>query len=122
MQNLNIAVNDRVWPDFHVGRMSNWGMVYAIETSSPRLVWTKYESYILHTSAAIYTFQNLNTGINDKVWPDLDLGEGQTEEGVCTTERSYPKLGVGQTLKQHLEYFSSNEHFSKLKRKTPIWV
>ena len=26
MQNLNIAVNDRVWPDFDVGRMSNWGM------------------------------------------------------------------------------------------------
>ena len=41
--------------------------VYAIETSSLRLVWTKYESYILHTSAAMYTFQNLNTGINDKV-------------------------------------------------------
>ena len=44
-----------------------------IETSSLRLVWMKHESYILHTSAAMYTFQNLNTGINDKVWPDLDL-------------------------------------------------
>ena len=50
--------------------------VYAIETSSLRLVWTKYEScilhaeslrlvwtkyesYILHTSADMYTFQNL---------------------------------------------------------------
>ena len=76
MQNLNIAVNDRVWPDFDVGRKSNWGIVYnyATETSSLRLVWTKYESYILHTSAAMYTFQNLNTGINDRVWPDLDLG------------------------------------------------
>ena len=41
--------------------------VYAIETSSLRLVWMKHESYILHTSAAMYTFQNLNTGINDKV-------------------------------------------------------
>ena len=29
----------------------------------------KYESYILHTSAAMYTFQNLNTAINDKVRP-----------------------------------------------------
>ena len=48
--------------------------VYAIETSSLRLVWTKYESYILLTSAAMYTYQNLNTGINDKVSPDLDLG------------------------------------------------
>ena len=25
--------------------------VYAIETSSPRLVWTKYESYILHAES-----------------------------------------------------------------------
>ena len=52
----------------------------------------------------------------------LTLAEGQTEEGVCTIERSYPKVGVGQTLKQHLEYFSSYEHFSKLKRKTHTWV
>ena len=30
MQNLNlyIAVNERVWLDFDVGRMSNWGMGY----------------------------------------------------------------------------------------------
>ena len=58
--------------------------VYAIEMSSLRLVWTKYESYIinaephwliwtkyesyiLHTSAVMYTFQNLNTAVNDKV-------------------------------------------------------
>ena len=47
----------------------------------------------------------------------LTKAEGQTEEGVCIIERSYPKVGVGQTLKQHLEYFSSYEHFSKLKRK-----
>ena len=33
--------------------------VYAIETSSLRLVWMKNESYILHTSAAIYTFSKL---------------------------------------------------------------
>ena len=51
--------------------------VYAIETSSIRLVWTKYESYILHTSAVMYTFQNLNRAVNDKVWPDLDLGRRQ---------------------------------------------
>ena len=49
--------------------------VYAIETSSLRLVWMKHESYILQSSAAMYTFQNLNTGINDKVWPDLDQGK-----------------------------------------------
>ena len=30
MQNLNIAVNDRVWPDFDVGQMSNWGMGYRV--------------------------------------------------------------------------------------------
>ena len=57
--------------------------VYAIETSSLRLVWTKYEryilhaeslrlvwtnyeSYILHTSAVMHTFQNLNTAVNNK--------------------------------------------------------
>ena len=34
---------------------------------------------------------------------------------MCTIERSCPKVGVGQTLKQHLEYFSSYENFSKLK-------
>ena len=28
MQNLNIAVYNRVWPDFYVWRMSNWGMGY----------------------------------------------------------------------------------------------
>ena len=56
--------------------------VYAIETSSLRLVWRKYESYILHaesltlvwtkyksyilcTSAVMYIFQNLNTAVND---------------------------------------------------------
>ena len=27
----------------------------------------KYESDILHTSAVMYTFQNFNTAINDKV-------------------------------------------------------
>ena len=31
------------------------------------LVWTKYESYILNTSAVMYTFLNLNTTVNDKV-------------------------------------------------------
>ena len=58
--------------------------VYAIETSSLRLVWTKYESYILHaeslrlvwtkyesyilnTAAVMHTFQTLNTAVNDKV-------------------------------------------------------
>ena len=39
---------------------------------------------------------------------------------MCTIEKSYPKVGVGQTLKQHLEYFSSYRHFSKLKRKTNV--
>ena len=84
MQNLNIVVNDRVWPAFDVGQMSNWGMGYmplkhlslgrygqnlkAIwHAESLRLVWTNYECYILHTSAVMHTFQNLNTAVNDKV-------------------------------------------------------
>ena len=49
----------------------------------------------------------------------LTYAEGQTKEGVCTIERSYPKVGkvgVGQILKRYLEYFSSYIHFSKLKR------
>ena len=52
----------------------------------------------------------------------LNWAEGQTEEGVCTIERSYPKVGVGQTSKRYLEYFSSYKHFSKLKRRTPTQV
>ena len=52
----------------------------------------------------------------------LTWAESQTEEGVCSIERSYPKVGVGKTLKQHLEYFSSYDHFSKLKCKTQTWV
>ena len=39
---------------------------------------------------------------------------------MCTIERSYPKVGVGQILKQHLEYFSSYKDFSKLKRRTQL--
>ena len=45
----------------------------------------------------------------------LTQAEGQTEDGVCTIERSYPKVGVGQLLKPNFEYFSSYEHFSNLK-------
>ena len=52
----------------------------------------------------------------------LTSAEGQTEKGVCTIERSYPKVGVGQILKLYPEYFSSYEHFSKLKRRTQTWV
>ena len=40
---------------------------YILHAESLRLVWTKYESYILHTSAVMYTFQNLSTAVNDKV-------------------------------------------------------
>ena len=44
---------------------------YILHAESLRLVGTKYESYILHTSAVKYTFQNLNTAVNDK--DDLTL-------------------------------------------------
>ena len=73
--NLNIAENDRVWPDWCQKNVKLRNGVYAIETISLRLVWTKYEtyslhaeslrlvwtnyeSYILHISAVMYTFQN----------------------------------------------------------------
>ena len=52
MQNLNLY--DRVWPDFDVWRMLKLrDGIYVIEISSLRLVWTKYESYILQTSAVM---------------------------------------------------------------------
>ena len=44
----------------------------------------------------------------------LTYAEGETEEGVCTIERSYPKVGVGQTLKQHLEYLAVTNTFQNL--------
>ena len=55
---------------------------------------------------------------------DLTLteAEGQTEEGVGAIERSYPNVGMGQILKQYLEYFSSYKHFLKLKCRSPTWV
>ena len=40
---------------------------YILHAESLGLVWRKYESYILNTSAVMYTFQNLNTAVNDKV-------------------------------------------------------
>ena len=56
MQNLNIAVNDKsmawLWCQKNVKLRDG---LYAIETSSLRLVWAKYESCILLTSAAMYT-------------------------------------------------------------------
>ena len=47
------------------------------------------------------TFQNLNAklkhAVNDKVRTDLDLHKGSNlGMGVYATERSYPKVGVGQ--------------------------
>ena len=44
-----------------------------LHADSLRMVSTKYESYILHTSEVMYNYQNLNKAINDKVGPDLDL-------------------------------------------------
>ena len=61
-------------------------------------------------------------GLNDKVLPDLDLGRRLNWGKVYAIERPYPNVGVGQILKQYLEYFSSYKHFSKLKRKTRKWV
>ena len=45
---------------------------------------------------------------------NLTYAEGQSEDRMCTNERSYPKVGVGQILKWYLEYFSSYIYFSKL--------
>ena len=50
----------------------------------------------------------------------LTLAESQTEEKICAIERSYPNVGVGQILKQYLEYFSSYVHLSKLKSSNTV--
>ena len=55
---------------------------YILHAESLRLVWTKYDSYILHTSAVMYTFQNLNTAVNDKYDLTLTWAEGRTKECV----------------------------------------
>ena len=39
---------------------------------------------------------------------------------MCAIERSNPEAGVGQILKLYLEYFSSDVHFSKLKRTSAV--
>ena len=45
----------------------------------------------------MYTFQNLNMGVNDKVKTDLDLHRGSNLGiGVYAIERFYPKVSVGQ--------------------------
>ena len=83
--NLNVAVIDRVWcrknvkprDGAYVIETSPFTLVwtkyesYILHAESLRLVWMKYENYILHTSAVMYTFQNLNTAVNDKVWLTL---------------------------------------------------
>ena len=66
-----------------------------------RLVWAKYWSFILNTSAVMYTFQNLNAtlkhGCKRQSRTDLDLHkESIFGMGVYAIESSYPKVGVGQ--------------------------
>ena len=51
-----------------------------------------------------------------KLWTQLPVGPATFYgHSMCIIERSYPKVGVSQILKRYLEYFSSYEHFSKLK-------
>ena len=55
----------------------------------------------------MYTFQNLNAKLKHGCkWQrtDLDLHKGSNlGMGVYAIERSYPKVGVGQILKQYLK-------------------
>ena len=62
----------------------------------------------------MYTFQNLNTAVKDKIWSDPDLGRRSTEKEVCAIERSYPKVSVYQILKRYLEYLSIHVHIQNL--------
>ena len=90
--------------------------VYAIEMSSLRLVWTKYESYILHTSAAMYTFQKqfdltlidwLSWGLTTRqpLWVILcrlpEKGRKKIEEIVEEMkERDREERGTGMKVKK----------------------
>ena len=62
----------------------------------------------------MYTFQYLNAklmGVKDKVRTDLDLHkESILGMGMYATERSYPKVGVGQIWKQNLKHLKKNMH------------
>ena len=75
LMSKNVKLRDRVYA-IETSSLRLWTKYesYILHTESLRLVWAKYESYTLHTSAVMYTFQNFNTAVNDKVWPDLDLG------------------------------------------------
>ena len=94
-----------------------------LHAESLGLVWAKYDSYNLHTLTLIYTFQNLNTAVNDKVWPDLDLG--QTEEAVYAIERSYPKVGWAKYQSGMLNTSADTNIFQELehgfKWQSMIW-
>ena len=65
MQNLNIAVTDND-PTLMSDECQLRDGVYAIETSSLRLVWMKYENYILYTAAVMHIFQTLNSAVMTK--------------------------------------------------------
>ena len=102
-----------IWPDLDLGRWSNWGRgVYYWKVlpkgrCGPNI---KASSRILQQLRRLFKTlrQNSNMGLNDKVWPNFDLGRGQTEERVCAIERSYPNVVVGQILKPHLEYICTS--------------
>ena len=50
-------------------------------------------------------------GVKDKVRTDLDLHkECILEMGVYATERSYPKVGVGQIWRQYLKQLKNYAH------------
>ena len=55
-------------------------------------------------------------GVKDKVRTDLDLHkESILGMGVYATERSYPKVGVGQIWRQYLKQLKNYAHIWKLK-------
>ena len=55
-------------------------------------------------------------GVKDKVRTDLDLhNESIFGTGVYATERSYPKVGVGQIWRQYLKQLKNYAHIWTLK-------
>ena len=59
----------------------------------------------------MYTFQNLNMGVKDKVRTDLDLHkESILGMGIYVIERSYPKVSVGQIWKQYFKQLKYYAH------------
>ena len=78
----------------------------AIERSNPKAGVGQISKLYLEYFSSYVHFSKLKckTRTNDKIRTDLDLHKGSNlRMGEYATERSYPKVGVGQIQKQFLK-------------------